>query len=121
MDIGKRIQQLREESNMLQAELAENLGLGRTTISNYEHAYSSPDLETLTAIAQLFHVSTDFLLGISNNRSNFSDTNKEQVKVLNYYERLNSENRDYINGEMIRLYREQKKKKFQKKTSDKLS
>lgn len=107
MKIGEVIQQLREESNMLQADLAKQLGLGRTTISNYENNYSYPDLETIIAISKIFHVSTDYLLGVSDVQQSASATTENEAKVLKYYNRLNSENRDYITGEMIKLYREQ--------------
>lgn len=107
MNVGKIIQQLREESHLLQSELAEQLGLGRTTISNYENNYSCPDLETLILIAKFFNVSTDYLLGVTNVRPQSTSSSEEDAKVLNYYNRLDSENRDYICGEMVKLYREQ--------------
>lgn len=107
MRIGQIIQQLREEAKMLQSELAQKLGLGRTTISNYENNYSYPDLDTLIAIAQLFGVSTDYLLGISDLRNPLDNMTEQETKVTNYYNRLNTENQDYIIGEMIKLYREQ--------------
>lgn len=107
MEIGKIIQCLREEANIRQSELAKNLGLGRTTISNYENNYSSPDLETLIQIADFFHVSTDYLLGLSPVKNAAQYLQEDETKMLKYYRRLNSENKDYINGEMIKLFREQ--------------
>lgn len=115
MKIGEIIQQLREESNMLQSDLAKQLGLGRTTISNYENNYSSPDLDTLISLAKLFNVSTDFLLGISEVKNRPERTGEDTAKIIRYYNRLNTENRDYISGEMVKLYREQQK---EEKTSD---
>lgn len=109
MTIGKTIQQLREEQNLLQSDLAAALNLGRTTISNYENDYSSPDLQTLINIANLFNVSTDYLLGISENRVYECDLTNQEKRLLYYFKRLNWENRDYIIGEMIKLYREQPK------------
>ena len=115
MEIGKIIQGLREEANIRQSELAKSLGLGRTTISNYENNYSSPDLETLIQIANFFHVSTDYLLGISSVKNAPQNLPEDEAKVLKYYRRLNSENKDYINGEMIKLFREQESsEKFSK-------
>lgn len=115
MRIGKIIQQLREEHDMLQSDLARQLGLGRTTISNYENNYSYPDLDTLISLSQLFDVSTDFLLGISNIRNKSDKSTEEEAKILNYYKRLNPENQDYITGEMVKLYREQDLSKNQAK------
>jgi transcriptional regulator with XRE-family HTH domain len=48
---------------MTQLELASTLGVGKTTISNYETEYSTPDIETLNKLAQHFNVSIDYLLG----------------------------------------------------------
>lgn len=41
---------------------AEKLGLKMMTISNYEHGLTSPKLETLLKIAELFEVSLDDLV-----------------------------------------------------------
>ncbi len=110
MKLGQTIQHLREESNMRQSELAKELKLGRTTISNYENNYSEPDLDTLIKIANLFGVSTDYLLGISDIRYSLDCVTTKETKVLNYYRRLNDENQDIINGEMVKLYRAQDEK-----------
>lgn len=62
MAIGKRIKLLRGNRGINQTELGEAIGVGKTTISNYETDYSSPDTETLSKIARFFNVSTDYLL-----------------------------------------------------------
>jgi len=62
--IGSRLKYLRKQKNINQTELANALCLGgKTTISSYENGYSSPDNETFSKIADYFHVSTDYLLG----------------------------------------------------------
>lgn len=118
MNIGDIIQQLREETGMLQSELAKKLDLGRTTISNYENNYSYPDLDTLISLSKIFNVSTDYLLGISNVRHQSDTSSEEETKILNYYKRLNPENRDYIAGEMVKLYREQESQKKKLKNAE---
>ncbi len=52
-DIGKNIRQFREEKNMTQDELAEQLFVTRQTVSNYETGRSRPDVEMLTKIAEV--------------------------------------------------------------------
>lgn len=117
MNIGARIHALREESRILQSDLAKKLDVSRTTISNYENGYSFPDLSTLAALSQYFDVSTDYLLGITDKKEPGSTLSAENKKVLGYYERLNTENRDYICGEMVKLYKEQSAtKEGEKKT-----
>lgn len=48
---------------MTQVELSRALHLGKSTISQYISGARSPDISTLKAIAELFSVSTDYLLG----------------------------------------------------------
>lgn len=63
MKFSERLAQLRKEHNMTQQELAEKLGVSRGTIGMYEIGQRDPDTETLAKIAEIFGVSTDYLLG----------------------------------------------------------
>lgn len=56
MTTGKRIRLLRRSKGVTQTELGQAIGVGKTTISNYETGYSSPDTETLSKMAQYFIV-----------------------------------------------------------------
>lgn len=67
--IGERIRELRKANKWTQQELAEKLGLDRTTISKWERqGGSEPDNLTITKLADIFDVSTDYLLGKSDFR-----------------------------------------------------
>ena len=55
--------QLRLSSNLTQNEMAEKIGISRSTIGMYETGAREPDFETLEKIADYFNVDTDFLLG----------------------------------------------------------
>lgn len=54
---------LRNRDKLSQSELAEELGVAKSTISMYEVGKREPDFETLEAIADLFNVDMNFLLG----------------------------------------------------------
>ena len=54
---------LRSRDKMSQQELAKKLGIAKSTISMYEVGKREPDFETLEAIADLFNVDMNFLLG----------------------------------------------------------
>lgn len=54
---------LRARENMSQAELAEKLGVAKSTISMYEVGKREPDFVTLEAIADFFNVDMNYLLG----------------------------------------------------------
>lgn len=114
MKIGSTIQSLRKKHQLTQAQLAKELQMSRTTITNYENDYSCPDLDTLVALAKYFNVSTDYLLSNgqikdgSNHESNYDILDNENLRFWRYFNRLNIENKDFIVGEMIRIYKEQK-------------
>ena len=58
-----RIRELRKQNNLTMKQLGEKLGLGESTISQYETGKREPDLKTLVKISECFHVSVDYLLG----------------------------------------------------------
>lgn len=60
---GGRLAALRREKGLTQAELANLLNLGQSTIAMYEKNQRQPDPETLERLADFFRVSVDYLLG----------------------------------------------------------
>lgn len=63
-NIGETIKALRKERGITQEALAAYLGISTQSVSKWETAASSPDISQLGPLAQFFHVSTDYLLGI---------------------------------------------------------
>ena len=63
---SERLKALREGFNLKQAELAEQLGVSRGSISFYENGDRVPDINFLFAVASFFGVTFDYLLGTSN-------------------------------------------------------
>ncbi|HIX09794.1 MAG TPA: helix-turn-helix domain-containing protein [Firmicutes bacterium] len=62
----ERLKELRTEANLSQTELAKILGVNQRTISNWENGDRQPDFNMLEKIANYFHVSADYLLGLTN-------------------------------------------------------
>lgn len=62
MNFSQKLIQLRKEHHLTQAQLAEKLHLSRQAISKWENGESQPDLATLAALCDIFHVSADELL-----------------------------------------------------------
>lgn len=54
---------LRLASGLTQTEIAEKLGVSKSTISMYENGNREPDFDTLEKIADFFNVDIDYLLG----------------------------------------------------------
>lgn len=63
--LGNRIKQLRRRADMTQLELAQSLNVSSALISAYELGERKPSLKILTQLADLFQVSSDYLLGIN--------------------------------------------------------
>ena len=63
-----RIKYLRLARELNQVQLAERLGVKKQSISNWENDNIMPSIEMLIRIADFFHVSTDYLLGRSEER-----------------------------------------------------
>lgn len=61
-NFSKKLISLRKKNNMTQQQLAELLNVSNKTVSRWETAESYPDIELIPAIANVFHVSTDYLL-----------------------------------------------------------
>ncbi len=62
MEIGDRLKQARNEQKLTQENLAEQLGVSRQTISNWENNRSYPDIINLIALSKIYAISLDDLL-----------------------------------------------------------
>ena len=62
-DFQNIFKRLRNSCGLTQAEMAEKLGISRSTIGMYETGAREPDFETLEKIADFFNVDIDYLLG----------------------------------------------------------
>lgn len=60
---AERLRKVREERGLSQQQLAERVSVARVTITMYEAGEREPDFGTLTKLAQVLGVTTDYLLG----------------------------------------------------------
>ena len=65
VDFGNTLKKLRTEEGLTQQQLAERLGVTKSVVSYYELQERYPSPEVLTKLASIFHVTTDYLLGLS--------------------------------------------------------
>lgn len=81
--IDERIQHLRENSNMTQAELAKKLGITRSSVNAWEQGISCPSTTYLVELSRIFHVSTDYLLGIDSTATiSVSGLTDQDIEIL---------------------------------------
>ena len=75
--IGQRLKDLRIERKMTQKQLATR------AISSYESGDRYPTLDTLAALARIYHVSTDYLLGLESRRDiDVTGLSEEEILVV---------------------------------------
>ena len=72
---------LRVRDNLSQAELADKLGVAKSSISMYEVGKREPDFETLEAIADFFNVDMNFLLGKDGSENDHYYLNDETREI----------------------------------------
>lgn len=81
MTLGEKIKELRKKYGFTQEKLAEQLAVSRQAITKWETDGGIPDIENITAIAKLFHVSADYLL---------SDESSEEASSDYLYDSINT-------------------------------
>lgn len=69
VNMGEKLRFLRIEKNLTQKQVADRIGLAISAVSSYESGSRYPTYDTLIKLARMFHVSTDYLLGITDKRN----------------------------------------------------
>ncbi|MGI6012849.1 MAG: helix-turn-helix domain-containing protein [Oscillospiraceae bacterium] len=65
VNFGNRVKMLRIEKRLTQKQLADQVGVAVSAVSSYESGNRYPSYEVLINLARIFHVSTDYLLGLN--------------------------------------------------------
>lgn len=87
--LGGRIRKLRESRNMTQTELSEILGMKTyTTVSKWEKNENFPKGKDLKKLAEIFNVTSDYLLGLSDTELGKITTQNNHPKILTIYNQL---------------------------------
>jgi len=85
LPFGEILKKLRAEKGWSQAQLAKRIGLSPAIVAHYESGTRYPSLETLIDIGRVMGVSTDYLLGLSNQKESWLDVSgllPNEVKIL---------------------------------------
>ena len=82
--IADRIKNLREQQNLTQSELAKQLGITRSSVNAWEMGISVPSTQYIVELANIFHVSTDYLLGVNTTATiSVAGLSDEDIELLN--------------------------------------
>ena len=89
--ISDKIKQLREQYNYSQSDLADKLGIARTSVLAWENQTSQPAMKHIVELAKLFRVSTDYLLEAESKRAlSLDGLSDDEIAIicslLNYFD-----------------------------------
>ena len=84
VDFGETLKKLRTQEGLTQQQLADKLGVTKSIVSYYELQERYPSPEVLIKLASIFHVSTDYLLGIEhiNDYIDLSGLDDEDITLV---------------------------------------
>lgn len=74
-----RLRKLREKKT--QEEVASAIGITRAALSYYEKGERTPDVKFLHNICKYYNISSDYLIGIDNDLSDYERLKKENKKL----------------------------------------
>ena len=86
MELNERLKALRIEKPLTQKELGKYLGVSEVSVRCWENGTKNPSMSAIIALANLFHVTTDYLLGVSvdENKDNLLLSQQESALLSNY-------------------------------------
>ncbi|MEK4351307.1 helix-turn-helix domain-containing protein [Paenibacillus sp. NPDC058367] len=77
---AERLKMMRQELNLTQIQVQTKTGINNKTLSGYEAGRNQPDFDTLKELCDFYNVTTDWVLGHTNNRK-MTLTNDQRVLV----------------------------------------
>ena len=78
MSFGERLRIARQSQGLTQQQLAELIGVSRSTVAMWETGEHQPDLDTVSKLATILKVSVDFLLGKTEDPTSLEQRLKDQ-------------------------------------------
>lgn len=99
LPVGDKLRTLRNERNLSQDRLAKKVSVTRASIATYESGNRLPSLYVLVRLARALGVTTDYLLGVSSDKTSFLDVSgltPKQIEsldlIIENYRECNGEN-----------------------------
>lgn len=87
MKYNEKLKALREDNDLNQTELGKLFNVNQITISQYERGKRQPPIEILIKYAQYFHISLDYIVGLTDNPKPYwtvkNDNSNNNNKTVN--------------------------------------
>lgn len=91
---NQRLKELRKQKNLSQLEMANTLGVARTTYSMYEQGKRSPEISIIIKIAEYHNVSIDYLLGRKMHSKD--NTSKPTLDIIDIFHSKNIMDSEFL-------------------------
>lgn len=88
MDFSEKLKTLRKKNGDTQSKLALKLNVSQNAIYNWENGKREPNLDTLLKISDLYNVSVDYLMGISEKEERICDLTTFTDEIDDYTQEL---------------------------------
>ena len=83
VNMGEKLKSLRIENKYTQKQISERIGLAISAVSSYESGSRYPSYDVLVKLSRIYHVSTDYLLGVTSQRTiDVSDLYEEEIELI---------------------------------------
>lgn len=83
--IGERLQEVRKDHGDTQQTLADKLHVSLHAVRCWEQDKSDPNHDTLVAICQMYHISADYLLGLTDEDMQYQLHRRQQLTAENQH------------------------------------
>jgi len=81
--MGEKLKSLRNEKKLTQKQVADQIGLAISAVSSYESGTRYPSYDVLVKLASIFHVSTDYLIGMTDTRNvDVTGLNDSEIELI---------------------------------------
>ena len=106
-----KLKELRNERGISQQKLADAIGMGQSSINDYENRGIEPDIGTLIRIADFFDTSVDYLVAHTHIRCKLEEAgeftmNERETALVNGYRSIPATSRQVIDDMIAELLKE---------------
>ena len=121
---NKRLKKLRKEAGLIQADVAAKLNIKRESYTRYETGDIQPPNDQIIKLANLFNVSSDYLLNLSDDPSPMekkeTPTSEQLLRQFMEINDLSEESRKDLTKYLDMLKLRDKMKKYNEEVSEEL-
>ena len=99
-----KLKELRKRRNLIQEQLADEIGTSQQTVSRVEKDKLSMSIETLIRLSAYFNVTTDYLLGISDIEPLEEEEDGKAQELAQLYMALRERDRELLFSQARKMY-----------------